>query len=351
MTPIAFVAGTALSAGMFRRARYAGAVPRYLAMSQAQSSKSTQAGNSENLRAARIRYACASCGTPARPLERASCDNCGAFFNIRDGFLDMVPPESTKRTFLSRLYRRQNLFQSPLVSFLYERGWRNAFRRAGFPGPDAEYDLAATFFLTTDVDSLVTSSSAENNIRVLDKPKALPEEGNVLVDLSCGSGLMARRFAASRRFDRVLALDLSAAMLQEALQRAADSNLSFDAVRADVSRLPFESSSITFAHAGASLHCWSKLQDALSEVFRVLKPGGRFFATTFLKASLPVFPSDSRGARIFSNLLDQGQERVNAFRYFDKDELYYLLKAAGFRFIHIEIRNQCAIVRCIKDDS
>ena len=28
--------------------------------------------------------------------------------------------------------------RSPLVSFLYERGWRQNFNRSGFPGPDEE---------------------------------------------------------------------------------------------------------------------------------------------------------------------------------------------------------------------
>ena len=30
------------------------------------------------------------------------------------------------------------LFRSPLTSFLYERGWRDNFKRAGFPGIDKE---------------------------------------------------------------------------------------------------------------------------------------------------------------------------------------------------------------------
>lgn len=28
--------------------------------------------------------------------------------------------------------------RNPLVSFLYERGWRQNFNRSGFPGPDEE---------------------------------------------------------------------------------------------------------------------------------------------------------------------------------------------------------------------
>jgi len=31
--------------------------------------------------------------------------------------------------------------RSPLVSFLYERGWRQNFNQSGFPGPDEEVCL------------------------------------------------------------------------------------------------------------------------------------------------------------------------------------------------------------------
>eukprot|EP00435_Cladocopium_sp_Y103_P068459 s361_g31.t1 len=36
-------------------------------------------------------------------------------------------------------------FQSPLVSFAYERGWRRSFASSGFPGPDEEFRLAQEF--------------------------------------------------------------------------------------------------------------------------------------------------------------------------------------------------------------
>lgn len=53
--------------------------------------------------------------------------------------------------------------------------------------------------------------------------------------------------------------------------------------RCDVSKLPVQTESLDGVHAGAALHCWTKLEQALSEVHRVLKPGKGFFATTFLK--------------------------------------------------------------------
>lgn len=40
----------------------------------------------------------------------------------------------------------KNSFRSPLVSFLYERGWRQNFNRSGFPGPDEEVCCQCTFY-------------------------------------------------------------------------------------------------------------------------------------------------------------------------------------------------------------
>jgi hypothetical protein len=47
----------------------------------------------------------------------------------------------------------RDLFTSPAVSFAYERGWRQGFAQAGFPGPDTEYQMANDYFAPAVVDS------------------------------------------------------------------------------------------------------------------------------------------------------------------------------------------------------
>ncbi|GJN16279.1 hypothetical protein PR202_gb03326 [Eleusine coracana subsp. coracana] len=58
-------------------------------------------------------------------------------------------------------------------------------------------------------------------------------------------------------------------------------------VRADISRLPFVSSSIDAVHAGAALHCWPSPACAVAEISRVLRPGGIFVASTFILDVVP----------------------------------------------------------------
>lgn len=57
-------------------------------------------------------------------------------------------------------------------------------------------------------------------------------------------------------------------------------------IRCDSALLPFKSSSIDAIHAGAAMHCWQNVEQSLTEVYRVLKPGGRFYATTFIDPTI-----------------------------------------------------------------
>ena len=61
----------------------------------------------------------------------------------------------------------RDLFTSPAVSFAYERGWRQNFRTAGFPGPDTEAEMAMDYFAP------VVARSNPNS---------------VVVDMSCATG-------------------------------------------------------------------------------------------------------------------------------------------------------------------
>ncbi|XP_058096772.1 uncharacterized methyltransferase At1g78140, chloroplastic isoform X2 [Magnolia sinica] len=153
-------------------------------------------------------------------------------------------------------------FRSPLVSFLYERGWRQNFVWGGFPGPEKEY--------------------------------LQPTVGGTIVDASCGSGLFSRIFAKSGMFSLVVALDFSEEMLRQCFEFIKQDDTPKEnliLVRADISRLPFVSSSVDAVHAGAALHCWPSPSSAVSisffkasvaEISRILKPGGVFVATTFI---------------------------------------------------------------------
>lgn len=219
----------------------------------------------------------------------------------------------------------RDLFTSPSVSFAYERGWRQGFSQAGFPGADREFEMAKEYF----APALAQSS--------------------VVVDMSCATGLFTRRFAAEDVYDRVLGCDYSDSMLTEARRRiksepklAQLKSTKLDLVRLDVGRLPMQDESVDALHAGAAMHCWPDLDAGLSEIYRVLKPGGRYFATTFL-------------SQYFSNLRsisDNSNPSQMAFQYFaSTDKLRDLVVQNGFspEKVSIEVLgSSCVVIRCEK---
>src|SRR5271165_214837 len=96
------------------------------------------------------------------------------------------------------------------------------------------------------------------------------QPGEHILDLGCGDGQLTRRIAASGA--SVLGVDRSPQMVAAARSRgiAAD--------EAAAESLPYSDGSFDAVFSNAALH-WVRDQDAMmSEVHRVLKPGGRFVA-------------------------------------------------------------------------
>ena len=245
----------------------------------------------------------------------------GPAFSENDVFVDLLKPASAinAQQLMDELSEAWNsrvqtgLFRSPLVSFLYERGWRDNFRNAGFPGIDAEFREVTDFF----------------------EPCA---KGGVVVDMSCGSGLMTRRLVSSGLYERVIAIDYSESMLAETARRFRDEAIPTESLtlcRADVAALPLIPGSVDAMHAGAALHCWPRLEQGLEQIRQTLKPnGGRFYGTTFLQGAY------------FSGM--PRQTGGGSFRFFDSEsELENLFIDAGFPRDGVSVRREgrgCAVV-------
>ncbi|CAH9078494.1 unnamed protein product [Cuscuta europaea] len=188
------------------------------------------------------------------------CITCRKAYSGNDTHLDLTIASGGK-AYGETLAASTELFRIPLVSFLYERGWRQSFSLwGGFPGPEKEFELMKEYLK--------------------------PVMGGNIIDASCGSGLFSRQFAKSGLFSLVVALDFSNAMLQQCYefikQEENFPKENIVLVRADISRLPFASSCVDVVHAGAALHCWPSPSLAVAEISRVLRPGGLFVATTYV---------------------------------------------------------------------
>jgi arsenite methyltransferase len=105
-----------------------------------------------------------------------------------------------------------------------------------------------------------------------------PEQGLHLIELGCGPGFYSRKLA--QRFPQlaVLGVDRSESQLRSARERAAAANVSncvFERVNA--LNLPSNDASFDILIASRIFTVLPDQRRAVSEMFRVLKPGGRCF--------------------------------------------------------------------------
>lgn len=157
------------------------------------------------------------------------CVSVALQYTVNDCYANLIASSDEEQVSMNNLALRQDLFRSPFVSFLYERGWRNQFKLSGFPGVDQEFEEIMAFF----------------------EPIIEKQGPTTVVDLSCGSGLMTRRLVRSNKFNRVIAADYSESMLRETQLRFKREKIPVpELIRADAARLPFQTESVDAIHAG-----------------------------------------------------------------------------------------------------
>ena len=167
--------------------------------------------------------------------------------------------------------------------------------------------------------------------------------GQRVLDLASGTGDLAYRFSGLVGADGLVVMtDINAAMLGEGRTRMLDQgrvgNLQYSLVNAE--QIPFESDLFDCVTIGFGLRNVTHKQNALDEMFRVLKPGGR---ALILEFSHPTTQSLSKvyDAYSFSVLPILGRLVANdpdSYRYLaesirmhpDQETLRAMMEAAGF---------------------
>lgn len=103
-----------------------------------------------------------------------------------------------------------------------------------------------------------------------------------VLELACGTGQFTAPLCAAAR--SWTATDYSPRMLAKAKRRAKATGLCF-AVQ-DATKLDYADASFDAVVIGNALHIMPDPDGALREIRRVLKPGGRLFAPTFVRGSV-----------------------------------------------------------------
>lgn len=111
-----------------------------------------------------------------------------------------------------------------------------------------------------------------------------PRRGQHLLDVAGGTGDVAFRFLArAGEGARATVCDMTAAMLDEGAKRAEAAQLAgrLEWVVGDAMALPFADSSFDVYTISFGIRNVVRIPDALSEAFRVLRPGGRLMVLEF----------------------------------------------------------------------
>ena len=99
----------------------------------------------------------------------------------------------------------------------------------------------------------------------------------ILADIGCGPGLLTMLIARKFPQLRVVGLDTSQEMIKNANKNAISLGFEERVVfrEGNIRSLPLPDHTLDFAMSTMSLHHWSEPERGLSEIHRVLKPGGQ----------------------------------------------------------------------------
>jgi SAM-dependent methyltransferase len=225
-------------------------------------------------------------------ITAIACAQDAVCFPIRDGILDLLPhaPPLSLAQWSNTLW--------PSARF-YEQIWR----------------VRALSLVTGEPFPIAREMALVNRWLV-------PERGGRFVDIGTSHGLHARNIARALRehgaAGSVIALDTAFPMLRRARQLIlARGYTTIDLVRARAQALPLPSGSVDGVVNGGTFNEMGAHAEALAEVRRVLRPGGRFVMVNLLAGRTPA-------GRALQRLLD-----ASGITFPTMDETNALLTGAG----------------------
>jgi len=157
-----------------------------------------------------------------------------------------------------------------------------------------------------------------------------------VLDAGCGPGAAGHHW--QRQGAQVTALDLSPRMLDEARQQ----QTAHQYVLGDIEAMPLPEAQFCLAWSNLAVQWCDSLHQALSELYRVVRPGGRIAFTTLVEGSMPEL-----------NQAWQALDRqAHANRFLSEAQIYHALRDwrfdAGVQTVTLHFADAAGAMRSLK---
>ncbi len=173
------------------------------------------------------------------------------------------------------------------------------------------------------------------------------KEGDRALDIAGGTGDLALAFSKKvGKTGQVVHTDINAAMLRVGRDRLLDAGVVLPTVVCDAEKLPFPDRHFDLVSVAFGLRNMTHKDQALAEMCRVLKPGGKLLVLEFSKVAAPLEKAyDWYSFKILPQLGKLVTGDADSYRYLaesirmhpGQEELKVLMKKAGFG--HVDFHN------------
>ncbi|HEY1159363.1 MAG TPA: class I SAM-dependent methyltransferase [Terracidiphilus sp.] len=166
----------------------------------------------------------------------------------------------------------------------------------------------------------------------------LPQGCSVL-EVAPGPGYFCIELAKLGSY-AITGLDISHAMVRIAAKKAVEAGMKVGFQQGSASNIPFPAGSFDFILCRAAFKNFARPVEALQEMFRVLKPGGRGLIIDLKRNASPQEVSravDAMGLSWFNRVLTKLAFRTMLIRSaYTKEEFQQMLAQASFRSVEID---------------